>query len=269
MYRIGLIFLLTLGVQAHAQRKSIGGFLKDSLTLLPITGGNIINLTTGKTIRTDGNGFFRLDVYPEDIIYARAKDYMPDTLRISYLNRDTITIFLPPTGEVLQNITVSSGYQKYQEDSLLRRREFEKARGQTYTLIDQSRHEGFGLVVNLDRLFKKKYKHQKKEERAFDESERQAYIDFRFSPQLISFYTGLKGDTLLNFVGQYRPSYEWLRNHPYKEQVIDYLSQKLKLYHQASRSVTFAYNYHLSKITNNFIYAQYNVVYFECGKHLS
>jgi len=86
------------------------------------------------------------------------------------------------------------------------------------------------LVINLDRLFKSKYKHQKKAEQSFNETEKMEYVDYRFSPQLVAFYTGLKGDALLDFMKRYKPSYEWLRQHPYREQLIYYISNKLKFF---------------------------------------
>lgn len=221
---------------AVSQQKILSGYLKDSLTHLPIAGGTLSNPSLKKKVQTDAGGFFRLPVAPNDLLYALAVQYNYDTLRYSILFQDTITVYLAPVN-VMQTVTIEAGYQKYRMDSLQRRRDFEESRGHMLTAVDQSsRKPYFGLTINLDRLFKKKYKNKKKDEQSFHRLEEQAYVNYRFPPQLAAFYTGLKGEALLTFVRLYTPSYEWLREHTLKEQLIDYLSEKLALYRNGLRA---------------------------------
>jgi hypothetical protein len=213
-----------------AQAQFLSGFVKDSLTQLPLSGATLSNSQSKQKVKTDSNGFFRLGVSPDDLLYALAPGYHYDTLRYSILFRDTITIMLSPVN-VLQGVTVETGYARYQMDSANRLQEFEETRGQRLSAIDGSKHrQTFGLTLNLDRLFKNKHKNKRKEEEVFAALERDAYVRFRFSPQLVSFYTGLKGEALLTFLRKYTPSYEWLRSHVAREQLIDYLSEKLRHY---------------------------------------
>lgn len=215
---------------ATAQQRMLSGYLKDSITQLPIAGGTLSNPATKNKVQTDANGFFRLPVRPNDLLYALAPHYNYDTLRYSFLFRDTVTVYLAPVN-VMEAVTIETGYPKYQLDSLQRRRNFEESRGHTLNTVDRSSLKPyFGLTLNLDRLFKKKYKNKKADEKSFEGLEQQAYITYRFPPQMVAFYTGLKGDALLTFMQRYTPSYLWLREHPAKEQVIDYVSQKLVLY---------------------------------------
>lgn len=191
------------------------------------------NPATKTKVQTDAAGFFRLPVSPNDLLYALAPQYHHDTLRYSFLFQDTITLYLAPL-HVLEAVTIETGYPKYQLDSLQRRRDFEAARGGTLNTVDRSNVKPyFGLTLNLDRLFKKRYKNKKADEKSFEGAEQQAYVNYRFPPGMVAFYTGLKGEALLQFVQRYRPSYQWLRAHPAKEQVIDYLSEKLVLYRSA------------------------------------
>jgi hypothetical protein len=218
---------------AFSQQKMLSGYLKDSLTHLPIAGGTLSNPASRTKIQTDETGFFRLPVSQDNLLYALAPHYSYDTLRYSVLFRDTITIYLVPVS-VMEAVTIETGYPKYRMDSLQRRRDFEESRGHTVNTVERSSQKPyFGLTINLDRLFKKKYKNKKKDEQSFQHLEQQAYVGYRFPPQLVSFYTGLKGDELLTFMRLYTPSYEWLRNHVSKEQVIDYLSEKLPLYRKS------------------------------------
>lgn len=206
------------------------GYLKDSLTQLPVAGGTLSNPLIRKKVQTDAGGFFRIPVSPNDLLYASAVRYNYDTLRYSMLFQDTVTIYLAPVN-VMETVTIETGYQKYRMDSLQRRADFEESRGHPLSAVDRSpRKTYFGLTVNLDRLFKKKYKNRKKDEQSFQRLEEQAYVNYRFPPQLVAFYTGLKGEGLLTFIRLYTPSCEWFRNHLFKEQLIDYLGEKLALY---------------------------------------
>ena len=227
-----LLSSILFSTTSFAQRKAVNGYLQDSLTHLPIVKGVISNTTNKRKVETDASGFFRLEVLPNDLIYAIAKGYRYDTLRYAPLFADTITIFLPPVADMLENVTVTSGYYKYQMDSIERRRAFEEARGQTVSALQKSHTAGFGLIVNLDRFFKPKYKYQRRGEEVFNKLEKETYVNFRFSPQFVALYTGLKSDKLLAFIQQYKPSYEWLRRHTTREDLIDYINEKLKAYKQ-------------------------------------
>ena len=213
---------------AFAQQRILSGYLKDSLTHLPIPGGTISNPEQKRKVQTGTDGFFRLPASPGDLLYILAPHYQYDTLRYSWLFQDTITLYLS-LSNLLENVTVETGYKKYQLDSAERRREFEANRGHALNAIDRSPHKPyFGLTINLDRLFKRKYRHKQQNEQVFQKVEEHQYVNLRFSPQLVAFYTGLKGEALLQFMNRYTPSYQWLREHPSREQLIDYISKKLK-----------------------------------------
>lgn len=223
------VLLFVFFVQsASAQKRFLSGFLKDSLTQLPISSGIVSNSTANKKVRTDALGYFVIEAAPNDLLYVIAPKYRYDTLRFSAMFRDTITIYLPPAAVVLENVTVMAGYDKYRMDSLQRRGEFEKALANVVNAIEKNRTSGFGLIFNLDHFYNKRQKDKRKSVKTFSRLEQQQYIDFRFSPQIVAFYTGLKGDELRLFMQRYTPTYEWLRQHPMKEQLIDYLSEKIK-----------------------------------------
>ena len=215
---------------APSQQRMLSGYLKDSITELPLAGGMLSNPATKKKVQTDAAAFFQLPVSPNDLLYALAPHYNYDTLRYSPLFQDTLTIYLAPVN-VMEAVTIETGYGKYQRDSLQRRHDFEAVRGHMLNAIDRSSVKPyFGLTINLDRLFKRKYKNKKADEQSFVSGEQQAYVRYRFPPQMVAFYTGLKGDALLLFMQRHTPSYQWLREQPAKEQVIDYVSEKLVLY---------------------------------------
>lgn len=225
-----LFILIVLVDEAGAQSGTVNGFLLDSITHFPIDYGTITNATRKKTVHSDEKGFFRLEVAPNDFIYVIAKSYRYATLTYSFLFSDTVTIFLSPTGTILPNVTVRTTYNKYQLDSIERKTEFEQNRGTTLNTFSSSHPSGFGLTFNLDRFFKKKYKYKKRNEHSFVNREKMAYINYRFSPHLVAYYTQLKGDALRDFIRLYTPDYNWLRQHTTNEDVMYYINDKLKAY---------------------------------------
>lgn len=225
-----LLLLFFTSTQCIAQQPAIQGYLRDSLTHFPIAGGTLTNWNTKNKVQTDRNGYFRLEAGQNDLIYAQATSYQFDTLRTSLLFNDTITIYLSPSGDLLPTVTIKTGYSKYQLDSMDRIRTFLKARGHPLNSVSRSNSMGFGIGLNLDRFTKDKYKNRKKAEDLFERTERFAYIEYRFSVHLVAYYTGLKGEALRDFIHQYTPGYQWLREHPSNEEVMWYINDKLKEY---------------------------------------
>jgi len=175
-------------------------------------------------------GHFRIQVKEGDIISAKKFGYRFDTVHFSFQTIDSIlTIYLEPLGTILKTVTVTTSYSAYQVDSIRRKIAFDEARSKT-TLISTELHPGFGLVFNIDRITTSNDKQVKKQRELFEKTERWAYISFRYPDSLVQFYTGLKGDSLHLFMNQYTPSYEWLRAHPGKMEVVYYINEKLKFF---------------------------------------
>lgn len=237
MMKKSLYLLLAMGLFCctAVQAQVINGYLRDSITHYPIGGGTITNATNGRSVKTDGRGFFRLRAAPNDRLYAVANAYRFDTLTYSPLFSDTIIIYLAPTGAVLPTVTVAAEYSRYQLDSIARRKAFEAARGPELRTIASTPSTGFGLTINMDKFWKKEAKEKKRIERAYQQSEKETYVYYRYSPELVAYYTGLKGDELKAFMQRYTPSYEWLRQHPTNEDVMYYLNEKVKEYKAGRR----------------------------------
>jgi len=226
------ILLFTMGNYCQAQTVTVSGLLKDSITHFPISNGSILNEKTRVVFYTDGNGLFTIRLSPGDLVLAAAPGYHSDTLRYSFLSTDTLTLYLSPTGDILPNVTVSARYNKYQSDSIDRRSTFDLMRGKELSTISNRRHEGFGIVLNLDRFTKRKYQDQRKKEKLFEETEKIAYVNYRYPAAMVAFYTGFRGDSLRQFLYENTPSYQWLRQHQTNEEVMYYMNDRLKLYHQ-------------------------------------
>ena len=228
VFRSTILFvLLSFSLQLPAQ-VWINRHLKDRFSQQSIANGEIRSTLT-KAI-TDSNGFFRIQVKEGDIISAKKFGYRFDTVHFSFQTIDSsLIIYMDPLGRVLKTVTVSTTYSAYQVDSMRRRMAFDEARSKT-TLISTDAHPGFGLVLNLDRLTKTKDKLVKKQRQLFEKTEQWAYIRYRFPDSLVQSYTGLTGDSLHLFMNRYTPSYEWLRAHPTKLELVYYINDKMKIF---------------------------------------
>ncbi len=232
MYKLYWLLFISIFISAAsaAQHRMVNGYLRDSTTLFPVPDGTLTNAATNKSVQSDEKGFFRMDASPGDFIYAAAKSYHHDTLQYSYIFTDTISVFLSYAGNILPAVTVKGQYSRYQLDSMERRAEFLQNSGTPQKTFSSSHPSGFGLTINLDKVFKKKYRYQKRDEQVFSQMEKMAYIDYRFSPHVVAYYTGFKGDKLRTFMNLYSPTYQWLRSHTTNEDVLYYINDKLKEY---------------------------------------
>lgn len=228
--------LLLAGYTAQAQSKVRVGFVKDSSTQQPLANVLVTNEFTHQLTHTDDKGMFRIEAtrggagFDGDIIFFDAQDYHFDTLRYSIMTADTVTLYLAHLPNVLAGVTVTArGLTKYQQDSIKRRMDFESIAGRKMNTVSQS-NSGAGIGINLDPLLTKNGKSKKKAYKTFDEIERADYVEFRFSRDLVAGYTGLRDDRLTKFIEKYRPTYDWLRDHPTSDDVFYYINDKLKEY---------------------------------------
>lgn len=222
------LFILT-GVNAQ-KNKTLIGYLRDSVTHAPVVLASISNNNSGQIVMTGNTGRFKLNVKPNDIISFAAVGYHFDTVQLtrSFLEKDSIDLFVSPLSHDLGNVTVTAkGMSAYQMDSMERRNDLlhdmVSYKKPTFALANS----GAGLGISIDRFSK----HEKSKRRAldfFDRNEKEAYINYRYSQQLVAESTGFKDDTLRQFMQQSRPSYEWLRSNPSDEDIRYYINGQLK-----------------------------------------
>ncbi len=207
------------------------GFLKDSTTQMPIVLASVTNLTTRETVMTSSAGKFSIAVKPKDILSFAAVGYYFDTLTVTQENSlGAIDAYLKPLGAYLGNVTVSSrGLNRYQLDSMERRKEFLQGIAGYMIPAVAKANSGAGIALNIDRFSK----NEKKKRRAYafyEDNENEAYINYRFTPELVASLTGFKDDALQTFMQTYRPSNAWLRSNLTKEDLVYYINAQLKNY---------------------------------------
>jgi hypothetical protein len=230
--KYGFFLLMFLGgLSANAQKKTIWGYLRDSVTHEPIALASVTNMTTKNTVMTGSTGRFKIDVSENEIISFAAVGYHFDTLyyRDQYLLQDTLGLILSPLVHNLANVTVTSrGMSRYQMDSLERRKDFLGPVDYKIPTVAQA-NSGAGIALNLDR-FSKHERNKRKAFAFFEANEDEEYINYRFPASTVTTYSGLKGEQLQQFMQQYRPASDWLRRNKSEEDIKYYINDKLKLF---------------------------------------
>jgi hypothetical protein len=230
-----LMLMITFGAQA--QKNTVWGYLRDSVTHEPIPLASITNLNTGKVVMTGYTGRFRVEATNNQVFSFAAVGYHFDTITYSGRNpmKDTVTVYLSPLARDLGNVTVTArGYNRYQLDSMERRRDFLQGTVDHVKPIVSAGNSGAGIGLNLDR-FSRHEKSKRKAHAFFESNEDEAYVNYRFPASVVAQYTGLKDDALQDFMQQYRPTAKWLRAHPTDEDIVYYINDKLKLYFKRSQ----------------------------------
>lgn len=225
--------LLFVAFSVNAQKKERWGYLRDSVTHEPIALASVTNLNTGATVVTSATGRFKITLAENHVLSFAAIGYFFDTIHFNkeFLLSDTIALYLAPLARSLAAVTVTTrGMNRYQLDSIERRDEFLRAVVNYKIPAISQANSGAGIALNLDRFSKR----EKTKRRAFDffeSNEVQAYINYRFSAQLVAKYSNLKGDELHDFMQQYRPTNVWLRKNTSEEDLMYYINDRLKEWH--------------------------------------
>ena len=227
-----LILCFTFGT-GFTQNNILIGCVKDSISQETIPYASITNISIKKTVITNKNGQFKINAIENQLLSFASVGYNFDTLRLTKKNSpiDTLYIFLSPLIRNLQGVTVISRlkYSAYQLDSLQRRKDFFQTMSDHIIPVTSLANSGAGIGINLDHFYNRE-KRKRKVINLFDQMEQEQYINYRFTPSLVSKYAILNDDSLSLFIQQYRPTYDWLRRNVRQEDVLYYINDKLKLF---------------------------------------
>lgn len=232
-----LLFLLIV-TSGFSQQKKIWGLVLDSATKQPIEYASITNIGTNKTSISNTKGRFSIDIVEGNILSVASINHYFDTLMLSKKNlaADTLIVYLKAISQNLKEVTVTAILNRYQNDSAQRRKNFLEDVGSNKIPTVSSANSGAGIGINLDR-FSKREKNKRRAFDLFESMEKEQYINYRFSIQLVSRYTTLRDEQLFDFMQQHRPSYKWLRNHITEEDMKYYINEQLKVYFKKSKKV--------------------------------
>ena len=193
-----------------AQEKPIGGIVFDKDTKFRVTRVNILNSRTQKSVFNNSKGEFYIDVKEGDLLISSVYGYKSDTTKI--INQNSLAINLKRLSirlaEVVIKDSVLSAKAKYEEI----KKEFNKAYrvGNNQDILTVG-PGGAGLGIDaIWSAFSKEGKNARKLIEQMEKDYQNAIIDQVFNKALVTRSTSLKGENLLLFMLNYRPSYNFV-----------------------------------------------------------
>ena len=205
--RVSLFVLLfcVLGFPAVAQ--TIRGDVMDMDTKKVITGVEIQNIYTLLDITTDEQGAFIIAANSGQLLEFKKPGYKTARVRVpqGYVPPYFRILLKKVISEINQDIIlIHNNRYDYTEDSI-RYHELYK------TALDFPKLSGLGVVQSPFSALSKKNREVWQFQDDYKEFEKEKYVDKTFNAELITKFTGLKGDSLRYFMRRYRPSYEQLK----------------------------------------------------------
>ncbi|RPE09416.1 hypothetical protein EGT74_20695 [Chitinophaga lutea] len=209
----------------------VRGQITDTSKKLVLYPATIRNKTSGTRVFSDNGGYYRINARMGDEILISFIGYLPDSFKVvSMAGTEVHDVRMKLRESFLHEVEVSGKWNPYQLDSIARYEEFRPfLETPNRALVDTSKRStgGFGIVISPFTRGSKKEKDLRKFKRLYEDHEKQAYIDYRYSKSFVSRVTGLSGDSLLRFTQKYQPPYEMLRNMN-NETLIFWISERAK-----------------------------------------
>lgn len=215
-----LLLLLFFGTSLNTMAQTISGILTDGRTGQRISGAWI---TWAKATTISGlQGEFTIKAYnTKDTIRVQMQGYKPYVLPVDASLRKNLIITLQETVIELNEVHIT-GKRDRVKDSLNNRKmfakEFNASAPKFKDIVVVAAGPGpipvAGVTIVPSQLIRAiAYKHTReyKFKKILIRDEQNRYIDSRFGDDLVTELTGLKEDSLLNFMDRYRPGINALK----------------------------------------------------------
>jgi hypothetical protein len=218
MYRIlsCLLLLCTVTTALYSQQLVEGRIYgKDSLAM---AGVSVSNKNTGLGTVSNTSGDFLLNAHNGDTLHFSAVGYVSLLIIVNKTQlHDHLSVYLKP--QVLELNTLEVFQKNHSKDSLATRQEYDRIFNYRLPKVGEVvMIMNLGVAVNINQLYKllsfKKNKAKFRFKDRLIKHEQEMYVDNRYTPELVERWTGLKGDSLADFIRLYRPSYQFLANAP-------------------------------------------------------
>jgi hypothetical protein len=193
-----------------------------------LAGVSIANLNSRIAQMSSEDGSYSILVREGDKVTFFSIGYKVDTVKVSEgMLRFGYDDYLTEQIVTLDPVRVFSDYR---HDSIERKNYYDKIyHTETRITGGNTPQYGFGIVLSPVSYFSKEKNETRRLKKKLKNDEQNFYIDAVFPPAFVSSITGLRGDTLLNFMYRYRPSYKYCRAHNRTDMIL-YINDRYKDY---------------------------------------
>lgn len=191
------------GFAVNAQ--TMTGIIADAQTGIPLYGVTIVNTATQVSTYSDEDGAFTISAKTGEEVafsflgYKDGRRNMPPTAGTL-----KVRIELEPSSIQLNEVVIRPDYTPYQIDSVRRHSTYQRAlaRQKSNFMSPVSM-----LAEKVNGRSKQLYNFQKN----FNKWENERYIDSRYTPELVTKLTGLRGDSIGQFMTAHPMPYDYAR----------------------------------------------------------
>jgi hypothetical protein len=215
-----LLLLLLFVTSLNTMAQTISGIVTDGRTGQRISGVWITSAKAGTISGLQGGFMIKANIYT-DTLRAQMQGYKPYVLPVNPSVNKNIIITLQEAIIELNEVHVT-GKRDRVKDSLNNRKmfakEFNASAPKFKDIVVVSSAPGplpvAGVTIvpsQLIRVITYKHSREYRFKKVLIRDEHNRYIDSRFGDDLVTTLTGLKDDSLLNFMDKYRPGIEELK----------------------------------------------------------
>ncbi|MCX2432136.1 hypothetical protein [Pedobacter sp. GR22-10] len=207
-----LIFLVLsfFSMLTHAQTKPVQGLVIDKESKQRLAKVYIYNLRTGDGLYNNTKGEFSTAAIPGDTLVAALSGYGVDTL--VFHGQPTAYFQLKSLGIRLRDVVIQQKRltpQQLYEKSVQEYR-YQTKKGSSKDLINLGTG-GVGLGIDaIYNLLSKQGRNARHLQKILEKDYHEDLISYRFNPNLVQQVLGIKDTELIDFMQQYRPTYQFV-----------------------------------------------------------
>ena len=195
------IFLISLALPSRAQQRIIHGIVMEGASKQMMGQVSIQNIYTNEQTQSDSNGVFKISVEQGQLVEFRKAGYKIARMRIP---KGAMAPYFKIILHKQANAVPEYVQNQFKADSIRYHELYKTALNfPKLSPVDAMQHP-FSALSKKNRMI---WAFQD----AYSEFEKQKYIDYMFSDQLITQITGIKGDSLVLYKRYYTPSYDFIR----------------------------------------------------------
>lgn len=194
----------------HAQTKPVQGLVIDKESKQRLAKVYIYNLRTGDGLYNNTKGEFSTAAIPGDTLVAALSGYGVDTLIFhgqpaAYFQLKSLGIRLRDVVIQQKRLTPQQLYEKSVQEY-----RYQTKKGSSKDLINLG-NGGVGLGIDaIYNLLSKQGRNARHLQKILEKDYHEDLIDYRFNPNLVQQVLGIKDTELIDFMQQYRPTYQFV-----------------------------------------------------------